>query len=369
MFCQHCRRDIRAVRCPHCLETVDVADVERVEQLAYLRNRLDGWAARGTFSRRSVEQAIAETEGELRALHVRLGLLPPAPLAPVSDPPTAPPFSSTPGAATPPPSPAPPEATDSMRAGEEGLQTPPPPVAVAPGRRRRALNRPPLTWRQVGLALLSERTLNTLLLVGALLILASASVISTLNPTRLAPVPHLGALVVTTAVFALAGLALRHRFGLPRTGGALLAIAAVFLPLDVWTLGGAELLRWPPATTWLVASTLCLLAYLGLHLLLRDRTFALLSAAAGASLTLAAAARAGVATDWWAALLVLLAVLYVALAPRVGSRLPLLARALRGAGHVLALGALALSTLVASAALAGLTFAGPGSSAASLAGV
>ena len=127
--------------------------------------------------------------------------------------------------------------------------------------------RPRLTAQRVGAALLSERTLNTLLVVGALLILASASVISTLNPTHLPPLLHFGALVATTLAFFLASYALRTRFRLQRTASALLNISAVFVPLDVWTLGQDRLLRWTPDDVWLAASALCLLAYLLIHAL------------------------------------------------------------------------------------------------------
>lgn len=308
MFCPHCWRALAAVRCPHCLEQVDVGDVERAARLAYLRNRLEDWAVRGLLPRWATEDAVAETEGELRTLHVRLGLLPAAS--------STPPWPASSAAA-----PAAPPAAVSGAACREAdgapLAVPPVATSATPRVRRPRPDRPPLTWRHLGLALLSERTLNTLLLVGALLILASASVISTLNPTRLSPVPHLGALVATTAVFAAAGVALRRRLGLPRTGSALLAIAAAFLPLDVWTLSAPELLRWTPATTWLAASLLCLLAYLSAHLFLRDRTFALLTTAAGASLALAVSHRLGIPADWWGASLVALAILYVTLIKRV----------------------------------------------------
>jgi hypothetical protein len=65
--------------------------------------------------------------------------------------------------------------------------------------------RPAFTWQQVGTSLLSERTLNALLGLGTFLILAAGVVISTLNPTGLAPLLHLGAGVVTTVVFYALG--------------------------------------------------------------------------------------------------------------------------------------------------------------------
>ena len=215
--------------------------------------------------------------------------------------------------------------------------------------------RPRLTAQRVGAALLSERTLNTLLVVGALLILASASVISTLNPTHLPPLLHFGALVATTLAFFLASYALRTRFRLQRTASALLNISAVFVPLDVWTLGQDRLLRWTPDDVWLAASALCLLAYLLIHALLRDRIFALLTTAAGAGLVLALAHRAHIPLEWWGCVLVLLALLYVVLAPRVRTVLPLLAWALLCCGHLLTLLALTLLTVPSSAALLNLT--------------
>jgi len=219
-----------------------------------------------------------------------------------------------------------------------------------PGQRR-------LTWRQVGLSLLSDRALNTLLLVGALLILASATVISTLNPTHLSPLIHLAMMLATTAAFFASGHALRARFGLVRSGGALLTIGAALLPLDIWTLGRGGVLRLSTADTVLAASALCLAAYLLIHLLSRgrDRLCALLTAVAGACAALALANRAALPPEWWDAALLSLATVYALAAPRLRARLPVLSHMLLRAAHALALGALTVLTLVSAAALAGVT--------------
>jgi hypothetical protein len=359
MFCPYCQHQMDDVRCPNCFKTFNAPNVELMELLVYLRNRLEEWVQRGFFTPEAVEVVLAETAQELAALrappgvHTSAGPPLPSETRDTPDPslrlgraarrlpgePAAGP-SSVPESATPsPPS--------------ETRDTPAPSIAGLPSPRVRP--RPRLTAQRVGAALLSERTLNTLLVVGALLILASASVISTLNPTHLPPLLHFGALVATTLAFFLASYALRTRFGLQRTASALLNISAVFVPLDVWTLGQDRLLRWTPDDVWLVASALCLLAYLLIHALLCDRIFALLTTAAGAGLVLALAHRAHIPLEWWGCVLVLLALLYVVLAPRVRTVLPLLAWALLCCGHLLTLLALTLLTVPSSAALLNLT--------------
>src|SRR5205085_2452159 len=172
--------------------------------------------------------------------------------------------------------------------------------------------------------LLSERTLNALLGLAAFLILASAVVISTLNPTHLQPLAHLGVMAITTLAFFGAGYGVRQKLALIKTGSTLLAISAAFIPLDIWTLGQEQLPRWDTGTVWLVASTLCLPICLVSHAALRDRTFALLTALAGGSELLAVLHRLRVPLEWGCCTLVVVAMGYVLLARRVhGWRAPL----------------------------------------------
>ena len=117
-------------------------------------------------------------------------------------------------------------------------------------------------------------------------------------------------MLITTAVFYGAGIPVEARLHLFRAGAALLAIGASLIPFTVWTLGQEDLLGWDRSTIWLMASALCLPVYLGSHLLLRDRIFALLSAVTGGSLGLAVLHVLGLPIEWGLCALVGLAIVY-----------------------------------------------------------
>jgi hypothetical protein len=208
----------------------------------------------------------------------------------------------------------------------------PPPVQVQAARLETP-GKPAFSWSQVGTYLLSERTLHAFLGLGAFLILASGVVISTLNPTGLGPVPHLASVLGTTCLFYVSGYIVRQRLRLTLTGAALLGIGGAFIPLAVWTMG-QELLRWAPDAIWLAASFLCLPLYLASHALLRDRTFAMLVAVAGASELLALLNWLGVPLEWGLASLVALAISYVWLSQRIGPNWSLLSWALASSAQV-----------------------------------
>jgi len=300
-----------------------------------------------------------------------------SPLLPVAAASTTPPPPSTVGenampllplvAATPTTAPPPPlVAAGAAPTGPVPATPAPPPLVATPvgpipagayGPASVSSGRPRLVWRQVGLSLLSDRALNTLLLVGALLVLASATVISTLNPTHLRPLIHLVVMIATTVAFFAVGQALRTRFGLARSGSALLTISAAFLPLDIWTLGQGGLLHQSVADTVLTASVLCLAVYLLIHVFLRerDRLFAVLATLAGASTALALAYRVALPLSWWTPVLTVLALAYALVAPRLHALLPTLAETLLSTAHALALGSLTVLTLVAATAFTGVT--------------
>ncbi len=416
MFCPHCDNDVKRVRCSACQHVFDAREVERMGQLAYLQDAVEVWSVRGLLDHAAADTLLTETHAELAALRARLRPTTPPSTATSSrvatpSPPARPSPATTPALSSVVPamaamrthrelshpqhsttvpatgSPAPigvgnivlpalsggggspaPSGVGDLNSGNDGATAAATPSSVVAssatvgatskrGRRDTLSGQRRLTWRQVGLSLLSDRALNTLLLVGALLILASATVISTLNPTHLSPLIHLAMMLTTTAAFFASGHALRARFGLVRSGGALLTIGAVLLPLDIWTLGRGGVLRLSTADTVLAASALCLAAYLLIHLLSRgrDRLFALLTAVAGACAALALANRAALPPEWWGATLLNLATVYALAVPRLRARLPVLARVLLLTAHALALGALTVLTLVSAAALAGVT--------------
>ncbi|MFN8540288.1 MAG: hypothetical protein U0232_22775 [Thermomicrobiales bacterium] len=190
---------------------------------------------------------------------------------------------------------------------------------------------------QVGTYLLSERTLNGLPSLGAFLILTSGTVISTINPTHLDAIPHFVSTIITTLLFYLAGIFVRQKLALSRTGSVLLAIGAAFIPLTIWTLGQPQLLNWDRDAIWLIAALVCLPIYLGSHLLLRDRTFALLTALAGGAEIFTILAWLGVPLEWRCCALLLLAMRYLTVADRLRERWPALAWACAWTAQVAAL--------------------------------
>src|SRR5919204_196690 len=326
MRCPHCNFHAELMRCPRCRSAFSADDDEELAHLAYLRRRLDAWRAEGLLPGEAVAHAIASTEREVSALQRKLGLVtadaPPAAPIRSAAPPPAPALAPGPAHAPAPALKVRSEAeiyADLQRAPRPAREAaPPPPEEIRRGAPRTV--RPAFSWKQVGTYLLSERTLNALLGLAAFLILASAVVISTLNPTHLQPLAHLGAMAITTLAFFGAGCGVRQKLALTKTGSALLAIGAGFIPLDIWTLGQEQLPRWDSGTVWLVASTLCLPIYLVSHAALRDRTFALLTALAGGSELLAVLHRLRVPLEGGCCALVVLAMGYVLLARRVQER-------------------------------------------------
>ena len=90
--------------------------------------------------------------------------------------------------------------------------------------------------------------------------------ISTLNPTGLGPLPHLGAVIATTLLFFVAGYVVRQRLRPTIAGATLLGIAGAFVPMTIWTLGQERLLRWETGAIWLIASLVSLSLYLAVWL-------------------------------------------------------------------------------------------------------
>ena len=324
MECPSCGVDSKAhaMPCRKCGAVFESSDLEKINQLEFLRERLVAWGTVGLLPSMVATRVVALTDREIdecldkmtdqssvqpaqpRASTVQPDR-PPAPLA-------APPFGA--------PAQSKPARDLSMwglkpatvGAPTVGAGKLSPPRPAAPARPAK----PPFSWKQVGIYLMSERTLNGLLGIGAFLILAAAVVISTVNPTGLSPLPHLGMMLATTAVFYAAGIVVRRKLDLARTGAALLGIGAAFIPLDTLTLG-RNILELDWATNWLAASILCLPLYLISHLVLRGRAFALLTTISGASLVLAAGNRFGAPSSWACAALSLLALGYLLLGHRI----------------------------------------------------
>ncbi|MCP4361072.1 MAG: hypothetical protein GY796_23945 [Chloroflexi bacterium] len=157
-----------------------------------------------------------------------------------------------------------------------------------------------LTWDQVWDSLLSERTLHALLFLGVLLLLASGVSWVAWNWDAFPPLVQIGFLGSITAAFFGLGWVVRTRMKLEGSGIALIAVAALLIPLDfyAYTISGGFLPdSWP--AVWLIASVVCLGVYLFVAYFTQAMFFGYLVALAIGSLVLSLLNLLGVPVAWW----------------------------------------------------------------------
>ncbi|HSJ58483.1 MAG TPA: DUF2157 domain-containing protein, partial [Anaerolineae bacterium] len=136
--------------------------------------------------------------------------------------------------------------------------------AAAPGAPPPKKPREPITWERVSQTLLSERTLNVLLFLGAFLLMAAATTYVVYNWEKLPAPVQLAFIILFTLAFYGAGWFLRVRMALRASGIAVTAIGSLLVPLDFYAIflaGGV----WPAQAwpwVWLIASAICLPVYL-----------------------------------------------------------------------------------------------------------
>ena len=153
----------RLLRCPDCGSLFQARQIEELHHLRYLRQRMGAWVTTGMLDRASVSGALRELTHDTERIEAQLGVAAsPAPR------PTPPPIPTTQEISTPTPSTPPPPAP--IRAE---------PMPPAPPRPQRAVVPPkdPFSWPKVGDALLSRRTLQTFLYIGATLLVLSAIIL------------------------------------------------------------------------------------------------------------------------------------------------------------------------------------------------
>lgn len=233
MRCPHCDADGKAVRvCATCGEAFATQDLERLDQLTYLLAETAEW---------EIPAAVRQPyQDELQALQQRVRRRPaaePAP-APVV---TAPIEAVVAVSAEPDPTPVPPTTA-----------TPSP--STTP---QRADSEPFDQW------LLSERNIKIALYAGGAMLVIAGLIFIGVNWTR---IPGLGKFAITVLVTASMYWGGTRLFKRPayRIGGvALIAIASSFLTLNFAVLQIYVLAQRGIAdnVTWLVASLLCLAAY------------------------------------------------------------------------------------------------------------
>jgi len=170
------------------------------------------------------------------------------------------------------------------------------PVSAAPSRPRE-----PLTWEMFWRTLLSERTLRTLLFVGVFLLFASAVTLVVYNWERFSPWVQVAFLCGFTLFFYGLGWYVRTRMRLVNSGLALTATGSLLVPVDFYAvyLSGGIFPRASWAEVWLLASAVCLIAYIITALLLRAEFFGYLIGLAAGNLLCAVLQLMGVSTDWW----------------------------------------------------------------------
>lgn len=181
---------------------------------------------------------------------------------------------------------------------EKPLAAPQPPRPLQPS--------PPPLRERLRRALLSERTLYGILFLGIFLLFAAAVSFVIWGWKDFSAPMRVSIPAGFTLLFFALGWYVRTRTPLSRSGIALSAIAALLVPIDLYTVYvnfGAPPHYW--AEFWLFASLACLSAYILVTLQIQSRFFVYLVATAAGSLVLgvieAAHQRMGLARDWYSA--------------------------------------------------------------------
>ncbi|MBU1662336.1 MAG: hypothetical protein KKD28_12790 [Chloroflexi bacterium] len=267
-------------------------DALRLELVDFILESVDYWGRADVFATPGgATQALALLSAEKDALEVKLGLRP---------------------------APEPEVETVSAARPTAPAEPVPPPPAAPPTPRPPLPPRLPLSerlWR----SLLSERTLHAILFLGIFL-LFSAAVSFVIWGWRDFSAPLRVAIPTGfTIVFFVVGWYVRAKTSLYRSGIALSAIAALLIPIDLYTVYanfGNPPAYW--AEFWLITSVFCLIAYTFAALNIQSRFFGYLVAVAAGSTILACIEAGnqafGVPRDWYSAGLSVLALGMILLA-------------------------------------------------------
>jgi hypothetical protein len=160
--------------------------------------------------------------------------------------------------------------------------------------------REPWSWDRFWESLLSERTLQAIFFLGAMLLFAAGLSWVAWNWETFPPLVQVAFLAAFTAFFYGLGWYVHQRLALPGSGITLTAVASLLLPLDFYAYylsGGFPPDSWPHV--WLLASLVCLLAYTFTAFVARADFFGYLVAIAGGSLTVATLNLLDVHPYWW----------------------------------------------------------------------
>ena len=167
---------------------------------------------------------------------------------------------------------------------------PPEPAPTPQPRQAKRSQRIPWTWDRFWETLLSERTLQAILFLGAALLLAAGVSWVAWNWGAFPVWVQLSFLVSFTGFFFVLGWYVLQKQKLRGSGLALIGVGALLVPLDIYAFylsGGLPADSFP--SIWLFASLSCFIIYLSIALSLRASFFGYLVGLALGSLAVASA--------------------------------------------------------------------------------
>ncbi|MEJ2557575.1 MAG: hypothetical protein P8186_15380, partial [Anaerolineae bacterium] len=275
----------------HPRPTYPQTDAERLDLIQFLLEAIDYLSQnQGFASPEAQEQVLAPLLSEKESLEIKLGLRPkPAPEL------------------------VPQEAQEHAE-GPEAIVGDLPPSPSPPS----------LPWRdRLWRTLLSERTLQALLLLGIFLLFSAAISFVVWGWKDFSALMRVAIPTGFTALFFILGWYVRARTHLTRSGIALSAVAALLIPIDFYTIYvnfNISSEYWP--LFWLITSLACLAAYMVATLIIQSQFFGYLVGAAAGSTILALIQMghktAGLSLDWRTPGLSGLAVCLIVLARTLG---------------------------------------------------
>ena len=296
------------------------ATPSRITLLYELDKLLDKWFAERLLNRESVDY--------LRTLIQHEQVQPPSSPEPVSM-----------------PVPMPPPASAMQEAPIPVLSTNPTPVEP-----KRATQTPTQTQPQPSLlsrlrnATLALRTTQTLLFLGAFLLVTSALVLVAFNWASFSPVLQFGLLASVCGGLWGAGAWLAHSKGSARAGLGLQIAGGVLLPIVAFSLSRPGLLNLAPRSAWLVTSALSLPVYAMAAWRMRQPVFLIAACLSVANTVMASLGFLD--NQWLPASLILTLGGFLLMAHALRHSAPELAPGPRGLAHLVAPTTLVVSTLL-----------------------
>lgn len=321
MQCPACghERSAPLLRCSNCGRTFPREPLEQSDRIRFVLRELDEWRRLGLIPATTFQRLEQRYLNRLRELEDALG--------PAAAPAAIPELAVAPPAVEPVPVSLP-EAVPLVGPAGEPIPTtavaPIVPEPIAPGAGPAAapaplhIPRPQISWEMMWRALLSPRSLEALLYVGAFLIVVAAGTFVLFNWGRFSPALQLLFLGIFTSSFFTIGWQLRTRWRLMQSGLTFIGIGALIIPVDFFAW--ARFRDLPPesyATVWLIGSLVCAAAYAVIVRWIRHLFFLVITLAAVHSALLAGLRLLQAPFDWWAAPTMFLAAAWAALEPRL----------------------------------------------------